>query len=105
MAKKIEGTITYPPAHNAYLFARVCVNELPRRGEPICVLAKRYSRTKACQGACNVACNELLVPKFSILNAWSWFTGVMQRGHCLSMCIPACQQPGRVAKSQFEGPV
>lgn len=65
---------------------RVCVSA---KGEKVCAIGKRKGKRDACQDACACACDKVL----------GWWRG----GECRRDCVAACDQPGRVVKSEFSG--
>lgn len=106
----LNGVTTYPDAKAV----RVCVrlgsraNNKPRQSssskKPICAIGRNNSRRSSCRDACQCACKALLQPSRSMA-PWHWISLLFQRASCADLCIPACAQPNRVARSEFSGPI
>mmetsp|Transcript_6595 Transcript_6595/g.13333 ORF Transcript_6595/g.13333 Transcript_6595/m.13333 type:complete len:114 (-) Transcript_6595:418-759(-) len=80
---------------------RACIGSdaLTKSGsQPTCSIAKGLSKSRLCQSTCSRACalaaeeHELRIGPFPVRR----FERV-----CTPACVAACDQPGRVAKSEF----
>lgn len=93
---------------------RVCVEAVPlndrvQSSRPpfseICAISTRRHRRRACEDACHTACNALSrgrnTPRYS-MSMWQRITRSRVKAICHRDCVPACDQPGRVAVSSFE---
>lgn len=72
---------------------RVCVRV---EGKPVCAVAKRDRMRSACSDACKCACAAAAEP------VGGWWKRRSIKSECTSTCVPACDQPPRVSRSEFE---
>lgn len=85
---------------------RVCVGVAGWNGEGkrVCAVGERDTKRAACFDACACACDSLLHVPFS-KGVAKWWQGRERASSCRRDCVPACDQPGRVSKSEFSGPL
>lgn len=108
-SSELQGSITpCASSSNGGQCRRVCVAVVAggrRRVEKrACAVGDRRTKRAACVDACACACEEVLkVPLAG--GVGKWWRGMQRAEECRRDCVPACDQPGRVARSQFSAPL
>lgn len=105
---ELQGTATAcAPSARGRQCRRVCVGVAGgSRGaaKRVCAVAERHGKRAACADACACACDRLLLVPFAH-GVGMWWRARERAAGCRRDCVPACDQPGRVAKSEFSAPL
>lgn len=103
---EMQGSVTACASKSGGECRRVCVGVATSAslGRRVCAVGDRKSKRAACVDACACACSEVFhVPVAKGLGKW-WRANQLA-SNCRRDCVPACDQPGRVARSQFSAPI
>lgn len=95
VSQHLKGSIEYPNSNSV----RVCVRLSGQHQK--CAVASRPTRIEACRDACSCVC-KAIIPQSSWIE-WLSLFGLGKTIECTKMCRPACAQPPRVSRSEFEG--